>query len=135
MRHFRLVIVGAGTAGLAALNEARRYTDRVLLINDGPYGTTCARVGCMPSKALLAVAGAAAAPSRLAAAGLLNDPVPGVDLARVMAHVRQLRDHFVAGPVRARAPGEHSVAGRGSEEHTSELQSRGPIVCRLPLEK
>src|SRR5690625_7467237 len=97
MRHFRLVIVGAGTAGLAALNEARRYTDRVLLINDGPYGTTCARVGCMPSKALLAVAGAAAAPSRLAAAGLLNDPVPGVELARVMAQVRQLRNHFVAG--------------------------------------
>src|SRR5690625_7478403 len=66
----------------------------------------------MPSTALLAVAGAAAAPSRLAAAGLLNDPVPGVDLARVMAHVRQLRDHFVAGAVRARAPGGHSVGGR-----------------------
>src|SRR5690625_7870087 len=112
MRHFRLVIVGAGTAGLAALNEARRYTDRVLLISDGPSGTTCARVGCMPSKALLAVAGAAAAPSRLAAAGLLDDPVPGVDLARVMAHVRQLRDHFVAGAGPAGAPGAHSAAGR-----------------------
>src|SRR5690625_5155979 len=128
MRHFRLVIVGAGTAGLAALNEARRYTDRVLLINDGPYGTTCARVGCMPSKALLAVAGAAAAPSRLAAAGLLNDPVPGVDLARVMAHVRQLRDHFVAGPVRASAPGEHSVAGRPRFIDANTLEVNGETL-------
>lgn len=128
MRHFRLVIVGAGTAGLAALNEARRYTDRVLLINDGPYGTTCARVGCMPSKALLAVAGAAAAPSRLAAAGLLNDPVPEVDLARVMAHVRQLRDHFVAGPVRASAPGEHSVAGRPRFIDANTLEVNGETL-------
>src|SRR5690625_6397399 len=82
----------------------------------------------MPSTALLAVAGAAAAPSRLAAAGLLNDPVPGVDLARVMAHVRQLRDHFVAGPVRASAPGEHSVAGRPRFIDANNLQVNGEAL-------
>src|SRR5690625_5987889 len=32
------------------------------------------------------------------------------------------------------APAEKSSAGR-SEEHTSELQSRGHLVCRLLLEK
>ena len=47
-RHARMVILGAGTAGLTALKETQRHTEDVLLINDGPYGTTCARVGCMP---------------------------------------------------------------------------------------
>src|SRR5439155_25615330 len=37
-----------------------------------------------------------------------------------------------AGP--APAPGR-GRAGRRSEEHTSELQSRGHLVCRLLLEK
>src|SRR5215510_15722771 len=36
-----------------------------------------------------------------------------------------------------RRPGRLTVRGRGhrSEEHTSELQSRGHLVCRLLLEK
>jgi dihydrolipoamide dehydrogenase len=51
-----VVIVGAGTAGLAALREVRKRTDRFALVNDGLCGTTCARVGCMPSKALIAAA-------------------------------------------------------------------------------
>src|SRR5204863_6683945 len=32
-------------------------------------------------------------------------------------------------------PDDHSVATRRSEEHTSELQSRRDLVCRLLLEK
>ena len=45
-----VIIVGAGSAGLAALREVRKYTQRFVIINDGPWGTVCARVGCMPSK-------------------------------------------------------------------------------------
>src|SRR5437870_11528230 len=33
------------------------------------------------------------------------------------------------------APPSHRCARRRSEEHTSELQSRGHLVCRLLLEK
>ena len=52
------VIVGAGSAGLSALREVRRYTDDVQLVNHGSWGTTCAAVGCMPSKALIEAANA-----------------------------------------------------------------------------
>ncbi|MCB1965910.1 MAG: FAD-dependent oxidoreductase, partial [Candidatus Accumulibacter sp.] len=48
-----VIIIGAGSAGLAAMREVRKRTGDFLLINDGHYGTTCARVGCMPSKALI----------------------------------------------------------------------------------
>jgi len=52
-----VIIVGAGTAGLGALREVRKSTQSFLIVNDGPWGTMCARVGCMPSKALIEAAG------------------------------------------------------------------------------
>src|SRR5207253_6157363 len=51
--------------------------------------------------------------------------------------VGQLRDRVVGGRARgllAALPMHVSSASR-SEEHTSELQSRGHLVCRLLLEK
>ena len=55
---FDVVIIGAGTAGLAALREVKKRTGNFILINDGPWGTVCARVGCMPSKTLIEAANA-----------------------------------------------------------------------------
>lgn len=112
-RRVRIAILGAGTAGLTALKEARRHTEDVLLINDGPYGTTCARVGCMPSKALLEVAHAFGRRDWLAGAGVGGTMGLEADLAGVMAHVRVLRDRFTAGAVRlAQALGERNIHGR-----------------------
>ena len=54
IREVEYVIVGIGTAGLGAFSRIRKKTDSLLLIQHGPYGTTCARVGCMPSKMLIA---------------------------------------------------------------------------------
>ena len=52
-RELEYVIIGIGTAGMGAFSRIRKKTDSVLLIQYGPYGTTCARVGCMPSKMLV----------------------------------------------------------------------------------
>ena len=57
--HTDIAVIGAGTAGLAAYRAAKAAGKRALLIEGGPYGTTCARVGCMPSKLLIAAAEAA----------------------------------------------------------------------------
>lgn len=124
MRRTRLVIIGAGTAGLTALKEAGRYTDDVILINDGPLGTTCARVGCMPSKALLAVAHGLDQRSFLADAGIQGTAALQADIEAVMAHVRALRDRFIAGPIKAfEKMGERSIAGRPRflDAHTLEV--------------
>lgn len=112
-RRVTLAILGAGTAGLTALKEARRYTDDVVLINAGPYGTTCARVGCMPSKALLEVAHAYGRRDWLVECGMQGGSALAMDLPAAMAHVRALRDGFVAGPIGAsKALGERSIHGR-----------------------
>src|SRR5437870_12937997 len=44
------------------------------------------------------------------------------------------RGEYVPGPCTHR-PSHHESPGTRSEEHTSELQSRGHLVCRLLLEK
>lgn len=54
-----VAIIGAGTAGMGAYRAAKEYTDQIILIEGGEYGTTCARVGCMPSKLLISATDAA----------------------------------------------------------------------------
>ena len=52
--HVEVAIIGTGTAGMGAYREVRKHIDSIALIEGGHYGTTCARVGCMPSKLLIA---------------------------------------------------------------------------------
>jgi len=90
-----VAVIGAGTAGLAAYRAVKARGKRALLIERGVYGTTCARVGCMPSKLLIAPAEAAHAVGRLPAFGLAVDGPVRVDGRAVMARVRRERDRFV----------------------------------------
>ena len=53
---YDIIIIGAGTAGIAAYKQAIKFSQNILIINDGPWDTTCARVGCMPSKVLISTA-------------------------------------------------------------------------------
>lgn len=89
-----VAIIGAGTAGLAAYRAARAEGATAVIIEGGPYGTTCARVGCMPSKLLIAAAEAAHAASHAAPFGISVGSVQ-VDGEAVMARVRRERDRFV----------------------------------------
>jgi dihydrolipoamide dehydrogenase len=90
-----VAVIGAGTAGLAAYRAAKAAGKRVLLIEGGEHGTTCARVGCMPSKLLIAPAEAAHAVARFPAFGM-QPVVVQVDRRAVMERVRLERDRFVA---------------------------------------
>ena len=89
-----VAIIGAGTAGMAAYREARKHTDRVALIDGGELGTTCARVGCMPSKLLIAAADAAHHARHTDQFGV-HTTEPEIDGRAVMARVRSERDRFV----------------------------------------
>jgi dihydrolipoamide dehydrogenase len=90
-----VAVIGGGTAGLAAYRAARAAGARAVIIEGGPYGTTCARVGCMPSKLLIAAAEAAHAPARFDDFGLRLDGAVRVDGPAVMARVKRERDRFV----------------------------------------
>ena len=92
--YMEVAIIGSGTAGMAAYKAARALSDSVLLIESGPYGTTCARVGCMPSKLLIAAADAAHQARHAEPFGVHVKDVT-VNGAAVMARVRRERDRFV----------------------------------------
>lgn len=97
MRHLEVdvAVIGAGSAGLRAFRKASEWTDKVVLIEGGPHGTTCARVGCMPSKLLIAAAESAHAVRQAPEFGVKTDGVH-IDGAAVMRRVRSERDRFVS---------------------------------------
>ena len=95
-----VAIIGAGTAGMRAYREVSQVTDSVLLIEGAHYGTTCARVGCMPSKLLIAAAEAAHLGRHTAPFGVTHAP-PQIDGHAVMQRVRNERDRFVGFVVEA----------------------------------
>lgn len=88
-----VAVIGAGTAGLFARHYAARGGARTIILDPGPLGTTCARVGCMPSKLLIAAADAAHAARHAGVYGVKARV--SVDTARVMKTVRKGRDNFV----------------------------------------
>lgn len=107
-----VAIVGGGSAGMVAYNAARKVTDKVVLIEGGVYGTTCARVGCMPSKLLIAAAEAAYSMSHAEQFGVRSLGVE-IDGRAVLERVRRERDRFVGFVLDTidRIPDEHRVQG------------------------
>ena len=108
-----VAIIGAGSAGMRAYRTVTKYTDSVVLIEGGEYGTTCARVGCMPSKLLIAAAEAAHLSEHASAFGI-NYSERSIDGEAVMKRVRDERDRFVGFVIEDVEgwPQEHRIMGR-----------------------
>ena len=94
-RQVDVAVIGAGSAGLPAFRAARKYTENIVLIEGGTYGTTCARVGCMPSKLLIAAAEAAHSVEAASEFGV-HASKPTINGEEVMGRVRRERDRFVS---------------------------------------
>ena len=108
-----VAIIGAGTAGLSALRQVQQRTERFVLINDGPWGTTCARVGCMPSKLLIEAADAFHRRTTFDEFGIVGAERLTVDLAAVLRRVRRMRDEFVGSTLKVtEGLGERAIDGR-----------------------
>ena len=128
-----VAIIGAGTAGMSAYRAALAHTKNVLVIEAGVYGTTCARVGCMPSKLLIAAAEAAHSAQHAAPFGVVVDSVK-VDGQAVMKRVREERDRFVGFVVDSVEswPAEHRLLGhaRFVDAHTLQVDQHTIVVAK-----
>jgi len=87
---YNLVVIGAGTAGLVAAAGAAGLGAKVALIEKHLMGGDCLNVGCVPSKALIRCARAAAEARRGSAFGVRIGSVD-VDFPAVMERMRRLR--------------------------------------------
>ena len=134
--HADVAIVGAGSAGMTAYRAALEHTPRVLVIEGGAYGTTCARVGCMPSKLLIAAAEAAHGVAGAARFGV-QVGAWSVDGRAVMARVRSERDRFVGFVLDAveRWPAEHRLQGQARfiDDHVLQVGTQQVHAGRIVL--
>ena len=119
--HVDVAIIGSGTAGLAAWRTASKQGKKVLLIESGPLGTTCARVGCMPSKLLIAAADSAHAVREASGFGIQPGKLV-IDGKAVMQRVKEERDRFVSLVIDSidSIPAASKITGRArfSDAHT-----------------
>lgn len=88
-KRFDLIVIGAGAAGLTAVHTALGLGRRVLLVERARPGGECTWTGCIPSKALIALAHELHIARRHAQVT--------VDSAEVMGRVRAVRERIYAG--------------------------------------
>jgi dihydrolipoamide dehydrogenase len=123
-----VAIVGAGTAGMAAFRAVTKQGRTAVLIEGGPYGTTCARVGCMPSKLLIAAAEAAHHARKAGPLGVTA--TVSIDGRAVMDRVRRERDRFVGFVLESIEgfPAERRLRGHARFVSDRELDVEGQRV-------
>ncbi|MDJ0882110.1 MAG: dihydrolipoyl dehydrogenase [Gammaproteobacteria bacterium] len=90
-----VAIIGVGTSGLNAVSQVKKAGKSFVLINGGHWGTTCARVGCMPSKAFIQVAEDYHRREIFDRHGIEGEEHLTLDQIEGMEHVRDMRDIFV----------------------------------------
>jgi pyruvate/2-oxoglutarate dehydrogenase complex dihydrolipoamide dehydrogenase (E3) component len=88
---YNLVVIGGGTAGLVTAAGAAGLGAKVALIERHLLGGDCLNVGCVPSKALIRSARAAAEARGAAKFGVRITGEVTVDFPAVMERMRRLR--------------------------------------------
>lgn len=128
-----IAVIGAGTAGMHAFSTARRAGARVVMIDHGPLGTTCARVGCMPSKAVLHAANRWSTLQSLLPKGAAL-PAGHTTPQQLWQEALAIRDQLVDGNVRLvqKLAGEDLLiaSARFADAHTLELDDGRCVQAR-----
>ncbi len=88
---YDLVVLGAGTAGLISASGVAALGGKVALIEKHLMGGDCLNYGCVPSKALIRSARAAAEIQNAAKLGIKPPKKIDIDFKKVMERVRSIR--------------------------------------------
>lgn len=129
-----VAIIGGGTAGLGAYRAAKAHTNSVVMIEGGPYGTTCARVGCMPSKLLIAAAESAHQIEKAPGFGIHPQGEIRINGQEVMDRVKRERDRFVGFVLESvdDIPAEDKLSGyaKFADDHTLIIDDHTQVTAK-----
>ncbi|MDX1623177.1 MAG: mercuric reductase [Gemmatimonadota bacterium] len=122
---YDLVVIGGGTAGLVAAVGGAGLEAEVALVERHRLGGDCLNTGCVPSKALLRSARAAAAVRGAEQFGVRVAGEAAVDFPAVMERMRRLRAKLAAHDAAAR------LADLGVDVFFGEARFAGPEVVAV----
>ena len=90
MERFDLVVLGTGTGGSGPAHKCRKAGWRVAVVDDLPYGGTCALRGCDPKKVLVGAAEVVDRHRRMSGCGVAGDA--RIDWPALMRFKRSFTD-------------------------------------------
>jgi pyruvate/2-oxoglutarate dehydrogenase complex dihydrolipoamide dehydrogenase (E3) component len=124
---YNLVVIGAGTAGLVCAAGAAGLGAKVALIERHLLGGDCLNVGCVPSKALISAARAAAAVRDAGRFGIKVPEGTHTDFGQVMERMRRLRSSIAPhdSAARFRELGVDVFLGNGRFIDTQTIEVAG----------
>ncbi len=88
---FDTIVIGSGTSAYFCITALNQAGQKVAVVDERPYGGTCALRGCQPKKYLVANAEAVAMASHLNGIGLSNPPKTD------WAALQKLKNEFLEG--------------------------------------
>ncbi len=124
-----LCIIGAGAGGLSVAASAAALGVSTVLVERGKMGGECLNTGCVPSKALIAVARAAKGPpSALRRRDLA--PLAALDHPAAMAHVKSVIAEIAPSDQAARyaALGVEVIKGEAAFTDRSTVAAGGKLI-------
>ena len=122
---YKLVVVGAGTAGLVAAHAAAALGAKVALIERELLGGDCLNVGCVPSKALIRTSRLYA---EMRSAEHYGAQIPSdirVDFPAVMQRMRRIRARI------SRADSVRRLTAAGVDVFFGEARFTGPDAVKV----
>ena len=122
LKHYEIVVIGAGPGGYAAAFRAADLGKRVLLIDrDNELGGVCLNRGCIPSKALLHISKVISEAEHLSKMGVTYSK-PAIDIDQVRAHINKIVSQLNGGIAQmAKARKVDTIQGLAAFKSNSEL--------------
>jgi dihydrolipoamide dehydrogenase len=131
----RVVIIGGGPGGYEAALVGAQLGAEVTLVDSDGIGGSAVLTDCVPSKALVAVAEAAAQARESGALGITGTADPGVDLAAVNARIAALAEAQSRDTAqRCSREGVRLIRGRGRLDRAGAVHVALPDSGSLALE-
>lgn len=129
-KRYNMVVIGAGTAGLVTAAGVAGLGGKVALIERQFFGGDCLNFGCVPSKALIAAARAAAGSRRAGGYGIKSGSGEA-DFAEVMERLRRIRSDISShdSAVRFRDLGVDVFIGDAAFTGSGIVEVDGQTLC------
>ena len=133
-QHFDTIVIGSGSSAYFAITTLNKAGKDVAVIDERPFGGTCALRGCQPKKYLVANAEAVAMADHLVGKGIAESP--RTDWPALQTHTNEFLDGISEGEVEEfESAGIVTFSGRAQLTGPNEVTVDTRKVTGVPLNR